>query len=216
MDFLETVLKSKRRLLVTVVMLLILGFVLLGYLVTALPPSMVDLEVSEEVQEQSHALLDTFMRAVSWPGNPPYSVMMVTGVAGLFYFLKCRREAMFFMLTLISGVISWSLKILINRPGPTQDLVRIIEKARYQSFPSGHTLFYTVFFGFLILVMVNQKTLPTAVRTSVAVFSAAMIFLVGISRVYLGAHWLTDVLAGFMIGIVCLFALGHFYLSRQR
>lgn len=216
MDFLETVLNRKKRLLLAVPLTITAFFLLLTFIVTALPPSFIDLYVSEEIQEQRGALTDQMMQIISWPGSPPYSMIMVLLTATVFYLARFRREAWFCMLTLLSGIISWSLKILINRPRPTQDLVSVLEKARYQSFPSGHTLFYTVFFGFLILVMGYRKSLPVALRILVALFSLAMIFLVGISRVYLGAHWFTDVLAGFMIGIVCLFALGYFYLLGRR
>lgn len=215
MDLLETLFTKKHRLLLAVLVSLLAGFGLLTLLVSTLPVSFIDLHFSHEVQEQRAVVLDSLMRLVSWPGNTPYSVVMVLLVAGTFYLLRYRKEAFFTVLTLLSGLVSWSLKILINRPRPTQDLVQIIEKARYQSFPSGHTLFYTVFFGFLILAMGNLRSLPSAARISVSLFSAVMIFLVGISRVYLGAHWLTDVLGGFMLGLVCLFALGHFYFRSK-
>lgn len=198
----------------SIMAILITGFLGLSYFVIISPPSFLDLHVSEEIQERHNALLDSVMKMVSWFGEVPNSIIMVIFSAALFFVFNFKKESLFTLLTLISGLISSSLKWLINRPRPTGDLVRIIEKAKQQSFPSGHTLFYTVFFGFLIISLSNLKSVPAMVRIVVIAFSATMIFLVPVSRVYLGAHWFTDVLGGFILGILCLFFLGYIYLFR--
>ena len=207
-------LTHKKKIFISVFVALIAGFAMLSYFVMFTPPSFIDLFVSEEIQERHNSLLDSFMKLISWFGVVPISVIMVVITSCIFLLLHYRREALFTLLTLVSGAISSGLKIVINRPRPTQDLVTIIEKAQHQSFPSGHTLFYTVFFGFVLIIMGNRKSYPNWLRITVAVLCTLMIFLGPVSRVYLGAHWFTDVLGGFVLGIIYLFILGYFYLFK--
>jgi undecaprenyl-diphosphatase len=151
------------------------------------------------------------MKLISWPGYIPESVIMVLVTSGVFLGFKLKREALFILLTLFSGVISHSLKIIIDRPRPADDVVRIIEKARHQSFPSGHVLFYVIFFGFIIILMDHLKAVPNGIRIAVISICAFLIFTIPFSRIYLGAHWFTDVLGGFMVGLLGLFALSYYY-----
>lgn len=214
MKVLKILQANRVRLLYGTLIFLIAGFAVLSFLVITFPPSAIDLYISEELQERDSALLREFMIWVSWFGNIPVSPALVCLTAGAFLFRHYKREAFFVLLSLLSGVISTGLKALIDRPRPTAEFVTIIEKANYQSFPSGHTLFYTVFFGFLIIIMGNLKSLNRYFRLIIAFFCLSMILLVPVSRVYLGAHWFTDVLGGFMLGIICLYALGYFYLLK--
>lgn len=205
-----------RRILTGTIALLILAFTGLTALVYFFPTSVIDLRVSAEVQEHHNLLLDQLMILISWVGTMPWSVLLVLLSALAFYLFSYRREALFTVLTLSSGLISTVIKMLINRPRPGKDIVRVIEITRQQSFPSGHTLFYTIFFGFLIIVMASVKTIHRYVRTAVILISSLMILLIPFSRIYLGAHWFTDVLAGAILGILCLFVLGYFYLDKPN
>ncbi|MBC7409791.1 MAG: phosphatase PAP2 family protein [Arcicella sp.] len=215
MSVLNDFLKNKTRMLFGIITTLIVGFISLSYFVLITPPSYIDMHISEEIQERQNGTLEAIMKLVSWFGNLPQSLVIVIFAAILFFLFKLKREAIFTLLTLLSGVFSSSLKLLIGRPRPTENLVRIIEKAKQQSYPSGHTLFYTVFFGFLIIAMGNLKHVNKVLKFAVISFSAGMIFLIPISRVYLGAHWFTDVLGGFILGIVYLFILGYIYLGLK-
>jgi len=101
--------------------------------------------------------------------------------------------------------------MLINRPRPAKDLLRIIEVTKQQSFPSGHTLFYTVFFGFLFFL--SWTRLPRSFwRVLLLALTGALILLIGPSRMYLGAHWLSDVIAAHLLGLIILAFGIEFYL----
>lgn len=207
--------ERRKRLTYYVLGSIFLAFVLLSVLVTY-PTLPIDHEFSREVQENQHPLLDILMRAVSWLGYRPQSILLPLGVSLIFLLFKMKREALFVALTLISGVLGRFLKILIDRPRPTEDLVRIIDKAKYQSFPSGHVLLYVVFFGFLIVLMNRLKNINFYIRVTVALISAFFIIAVPFSRIYLGAHWFTDVLGSFLLGTLCLFPLSYFYLKKSK
>ncbi|PHK23096.1 hypothetical protein VF12_38185 [Nostoc linckia z15] len=191
---------------------MVAGFIALSIFVILVPATFLDVYISQEVQEHSNSVFDKLMVAVSWFGNMPQSILMVVGAASLFLASRYKKEALYIVCTLLSGIVSSVLKLVFNRPRPAADFVRIVEETRQQSFPSGHTLFYTVFFGMFIVIMGNLKRTALWLRVAVSILSSALIFLIPISRVYLGAHWFTDVLGGFILGIILLSFLGRRYL----
>lgn len=207
--------QPSRQKAVYVVVGLTLLFLLLTAFVFLLPTTFIDLEFSEEVQEYNHPLLDTLMKGVSWFGERTVAITSVLGTAFIFLLLGHRREALFLSLTLLSSVLNFGLKLLINRPRPTDDLVRIVEKAQHQSFPSGHTVFYVTFFGFLIFLLYRLRQFHPAIRWGVGGLSLLLILAVPFSRIYLGAHWFSDVLAGFIFGLIWLIVLIYFYFKPK-
>lgn len=219
MNYLNTIrayLNRDKQLLLHISLVLLGMFLFLTLVVYFLPPSFVDIEFSEEVQEDRSPLLDALMRFVSWFGNGVMPAVLTAGTALLFFLLKAKREALFVLLTALSGVVIYGLKLAIDRPRPTEDLVTIIEHAQFQSFPSGHVTFYVVFFGFLTFLMYRLNWVVTWVRWSVAAVSLGLVFSIPISRMYLGAHWFTDVLAGFLVGLLCLIGLTQWYSTENN
>jgi len=98
---------------------------------------------------------------------------------------------------IISTLLNQILKFIIQRPRPTE--FRIIDERGY-SFPSGHSMISATFYGFLIYLIyknVKNKYLKYSLITMLAI----LILLIGTSRIYLGVHYTSDVLAGFLIAI---------------
>ncbi|MBK0378511.1 phosphatase PAP2 family protein [Mucilaginibacter segetis] len=205
--------KTQKKSLLILLLIIAAGFLLLTIFVSIDPIPKVDREFSEEIQEHSNPTVDAIMHCISWVGYMPNSAIIVGAVALLFFVFKYRREALFVLLTALSGIVSTGVKMAVNRPRPLPSMVRILEKTHQQSFPSGHVIFYTVFFGFIALVTVRLKKLKRPLRISIGSISLFMVFIVPLSRVYLGAHWFTDVIAGFFLGVICLYLLGYFYLK---
>ncbi len=189
-------------------------FIVLVINILVFPHPFIDLAFSREVQEYQNPFLDSLMKLVSWFGNSPGSYITVFSGALLFFVFKYRKEALFVLLTAGSGLVSTLVKIAVNRPRPSEPLVHIVQKASQQSFPSGHVMFYIVYFGFLTVLMYHLKTIPKAVRVIVTVISIVLICAIPYSRIYLGDHWFTDVLGGFLLGMLCLYLLSYFYLRK--
>lgn len=208
-------LRNRKSTYLITISLIVIGFIILTLFVYYFPNSPLDQEFSEEVQEHHNNLTDALMRAISSFGYMPWSAVMVVLTAGVFFLFHYKKEGVFILLTMVSGLVSSGLKILINRPRPTEDLVRIVEKAKHQSFPSGHVIFYVTFFGMLFLIMRHHKTFNRFLRLPIMYFCLFLIFTVPLSRIYLGAHWFTDVTAGFFAGLFCLAILGYFYLFKK-
>ncbi|MBC7653811.1 MAG: phosphatase PAP2 family protein [Oligoflexus sp.] len=195
---------------------IILGFIILTILVLIFPSSWVDLEFSEELQEYHNPILDFTMKAISWFGLMYSSIIIVLGSAILLFLVKKRRAAYFCFSTLLISLITYSIKVLINRPRPGKDLVRIIVDVQHQSFPSGHVSFYIAFFGFIAFILHHHKWLTRIARNVIICFCLVLILTIPVSRIYLGAHWFTDVLGGFLLGTAFLGILIMLYLKKQR
>ncbi len=107
------------------------------------------------------------------------------------------------------------IKIFINRARPGADIAYYLEGSK--SFPSGHSTIAMAFFGFITYYLIHH--LKTRSKRSLIIFLGALIIgLVGFSRLYLGVHYLSDVLGGFLLGALWLvagitFRERHFYIS---
>ncbi|KUG13338.1 phosphatase PAP2 family protein [Elizabethkingia miricola] len=191
----------------------LITFILLSLYVVAEPPQFLDIHISKEIQENQNGFMNNLMIGISWFGRTTVSVIMVILLSAFLILQKQRKEAILMLSTLLSGIVGLALKMLINRPRPTKDIVVLLEDTKYQSFPSGHVLFYTVFFGSLILITLATNIFSNKTKMFLTIVSLSMIFFGAVSRVYLGAHWFTDVLGGFILGIMFLFVSGRYYLN---
>lgn len=112
--------------------------------------------------------------------------------------IKNKKISIFIWINLvISTLLNQMLKHIIQRPRPTE--FRIIDESGY-SFPSGHSMVSAAFYGFLIYLIyknVKNKYLKWSLITGLGL----LIILIGTSRIYLGVHYTSDVLAGFLISI---------------
>lgn len=206
---------KNQKVLISIFLTLLISFISLSVFITINPIVPFDIKVSEEVQKYQAKWLDYLMLAISLFGELPWSLVSVLMVAAIFYFNKFKRESYFITLILCSGLIILVVKNIINRPRPTSFYVRLVEINRFQSFPSGHVLSYVLFFGFLIILMKELKTIAKGWRHLITIVSIFLIIMIAPSRIYLGAHWFTDTLGGFLLGLICLYPLAYFYLKKS-
>ena len=105
----------------------------------------------------------------------------------------CLNLVIIFLLNLI-------LKNIVQRPRPNE--FRIVDETGY-SFPSGHSMISMAFYGFIIyLIYKNAKN--KYIKWTAIIFLSILIFTIGVSRIYLGVHYTSDVIAGFLISIAYL------------
>jgi undecaprenyl-diphosphatase len=103
------------------------------------------------------------------------------------------------------------IKLIIGRPRPTANLVEIMQVERSQSFPSGHVTFYLCYFGFLFFLAFAHLPRGSFARRAALTLCALPVLLIGFSRVYLGAHWPSDVLGAYLFGGLWLGLSLHIY-----
>jgi undecaprenyl-diphosphatase len=117
-------------------------------------------------------------------------------------------EAIFILATTSSVLLAFALKELIHRTRPfpiAQNVTGLAQSINEYSYPSGHVLFFVVFFGFFAYLA--WMHFAGRVRVIVITICVALIVLIGPSRVFLGAHWASDVVGSYIIGAIWLFVL---------
>jgi undecaprenyl-diphosphatase len=188
----------------------------LTFFVRNYPLSSFDLHMTRKIQEQRAWNLTPLMKFVSIFGDPGIAPLSVI-IAFLFFFLTYhQREAYFTLAVILPDLINVLIKIWIHRPRPTLEDAKILLKFTQFGFPSGHVVHYVVFFGFLFTVMIANKNISLFWRIFVGILSAFLIFAVSISRIYLGAHWATDVIGGYLFGFAYLGIALKFYLKDLK
>ena len=159
-----------------------------------------DERVADAIQSFSPPGMEAFMRVVSFPGDGVTSWIIVIGTC-LFFIARGRRSEGFGLLLSAAGGsgLNRVMKYVIGRPRPTMELVRVSGEWAHESFPSGHVVFYVCFFGFLFFVAFALLPKGSTARRVACALAALPILLVGLSRVYLGAHWPSDVLGAYLL-----------------
>lgn len=147
-------------------------------------------------------------------GLPWVPILSVAGMLGL----RRWADAAFLAVSTLAPVVNLGLKELVERPRPDTDLWLVTETGF--AFPSGHSVFAASFLGALIWIIGRPGT-PDSRRTVRQAAQAVLLLLilaVGFSRVYLGAHWPSDVIGGFLFGglyLLLLVSVRH-WLERRR
>lgn len=164
----------------------------------------IDLTITKLLQTLQVVWIEKLMVAVSWLGYNPQSGIIVVGFTALLVVFGFQWEAMMlFLATVAIQAVNLGAKYLVHRPRPPSSLVDVITIANGYSFPSGHVMFYVGTFGFL-LFLAFALLKPSLIRTLLVAVFAALIVLVGVSRIYRGDHWASDVLGAYLLGDVCL------------
>ncbi|HLH60631.1 MAG TPA: phosphatase PAP2 family protein [Ktedonobacteraceae bacterium] len=170
-----------------------------------------DTFITHRLQRQRNRWFYNFMLGISEIGFPKIFTPITIGVAAIFWALRFRLESIFVLLTSTSGILNAIVKRLIKRPRPTKELVTVVRVINEPSFPSGHVMHYTNFFGLMIyLLATNWRS--GKLRNALIAVCTTLIALIGPSRVYLGAHWPSDVMAGYIYGGLWFAGLMTIYL----
>lgn len=207
---------------ITLIVLIVcsVGILGLSVLVYYVPVLTFDINVSHSLQNEGDSVLKKalilyFLKGVSYLGVPTVAIWLVLAFAFLFWILKYYRENLYCLLTLIAPGINALVKQIIHRPRPISQYVQIFDHEISPSFPSGHVVFYTVFFGYLFTTMFFVKKIPFWIRLAIVVISLILVISVSLSRIYLGAHWVTDAIGGYLLGFILLSILLYFYLRPK-
>ena len=116
----------------------------------------------------------------------------------LFLFIKNKKIGLSIISNIVLiTVLNQLLKRILQRPRPTE--FRIVEETGY-SFPSGHSMVSMAFYGYLIYLIYRYIKNKYVKWTLITILSI-LICLIGISRIYLGVHYTSDVLGGFLLSI---------------
>lgn len=144
----------------------------------------------------SNNYVTNFWKFISFFG----SAYFLVGLTALLLIKKNKNSLLVTLNLIVIFLISQILKLIIARPRPIN--IALVKEGGY-SFPSGHSTVSFAFFGFLFYLILNSNcSKKIKVIMSITLFS--LIILIGISRIYLGVHFASDVLAGFSLALLYL------------
>ena len=143
------------------------------------------------------------------------AIILIVLAFMLFIFIKNKKIGVSIISNLaIITVLNQLLKRIVQRPRPTE--FRIVEETGY-SFPSGHSMISMAFYGYLIYLIYKHVKNKYLKWISIILLSI-LICSIGISRIYLGVHYTSDVLGGFFISIsyliIYISAVNKFFIKR--
>lgn len=180
-----------------------LVFVALAVAAHYFPYFRIDLAVTRGVQSLQNPAFDALMRGLSWIGFAPQVDLLIALVIVVLFAVGLRWEAMSAAFAAIGPVLGSLVKLIVARPRPSADLVHVIRQLDTMSFPSGHVLLATAFYGFVAFL--GYALLRRGwVRTICLIVFALFIGLMGPSRIYLGQHWFSDVMGAYVLGSLWL------------
>ena len=173
-----------------------------------------DVTISLWIQRIDSSFFTQLMEGVSFVGRAiSVSITIAVLAAGLLLFRRIREAFFIVILPAIAGLANELVKALVDRPRPEGTLAMGVN-----SFPSGHTTYATVICGCIFFLAPRVLKWPIAARL-IQVLSVLFIGLMGISRVFLEAHWPSDILGGLILGGLILapgFFIYRYYMESDQ
>lgn len=169
-----------------------------------------DVAITRALQRSRSAPLDAAAKVFTVIGGGGVMAALSVGVVAFLLGSGRRWAAFFCALTLLGHPLNLWIKSGVDRPRPGENLVQVLLPAVGTSFPSGHAMSAAMFYGFIAFLAYvflprrrTHRLLPAAL--------AVVVLLVSISRVYVGAHWFSDILGGLTAGIFFVLLLAEAY-----
>lgn len=162
-----------------------------------------DNELANALHQMATPLTTTAFILISWVGSPGGALLVVIVVLLLLSRRRLTQAAVLAAAYLGAELLNLLLKAAFMRPRPV--FVPPLAAAGYYSFPSGHAMVSLVVFGMLAYLLILDVQNRRA-RILIVFAAALLVVLVGISRMYLGVHYFSDVVGGYLAGTVWLVA----------
>lgn len=178
----------------------------------------IDYQVSQYFYQLHSPMLNTIMTAITHVGDLLIQTTVTVLIVVILFILKKWRTAIWYGLTVLigAGILNGVIKELYGRTRPSQ-IQPLVEIGGY-SFPSGHSMGSVIVYGGL-LFLILRRLRSTQLKLFVGLLVFLMVLGIGISRIYLGVHFPTDVIGGFSLGFAWLcFSISLFglkYTSKE-
>jgi membrane-associated phospholipid phosphatase len=169
-----------------------------------------DQRVTRAFQKLRSEPLDRMVRAVTLLADP--LPLIALGVIGTIAWWMAARPwaGVLVGISVLGMPLNFGIKQLIRRPRPEEGLVKVLLPVIGRSFPSGHAMTAVLFYGFLAFLVWIHVQHP-GWRLFWASTLVVIAITVGLSRVYLGVHWFSDVIGGWTAGLFFLLILALIY-----
>lgn len=193
------------------------AFIVLAILSRNIPYFQFDLAITRAIQSINIYGFNTVMLQLTNIGNTVQAGVAVIIISGLLFALN-KKIAAFTTAASSLGLsgIGTIVKIIIARPRPDSLLIHQLGHfVKPDSFPSGHVLQFMGLYGFL-LVFVYTKFKLSHIRRLVLIVLVFLLVGIGVSRIYVGAHWFSDVLGSYLMGFVWLYYVTILYNKYEK
>jgi len=143
-------------------------------------------------------------------------VIVVVALSAILFAIPKTRKSFGIPVSIaviVAGVLSQAFKYIFARARP-DEIYHLVQASNSSSFPSAHTMLATAFFAVIALI-VFHKWKHSGKRTGILIACDAMVVLVGLSRVYLGVHYITDVIAGWIFGFAIAYITYRVVVKRK-
>lgn len=196
---------NKRNIIIFLCLIL---FLIIGLYVIKIDGNVIDNTVYNFIISFKSKYTTLFFKGVTFLS----SVLFMVVVSILLLLVKKIKYRKLMLINIILDVIlNTCLKYIFRRERP-RDIMMVIENGF--SFPSGHTMLATIFYGFIIYLIYKSDKSRKFKYVSIILLSL-LILLIGISRIYLGVHYTTDVLGGYLISISYLMVF-IYYIEKKN
>ena len=188
----------------------LLLFMIIGYIVKFYPEMLVsfDQPIQTAIRGDLPETLTLLFRAITHLIDIPVIISWVLIVAFIFYRKQWKMESYLMLGNLaLAGILIVTFKNIYQRPRP--EILHLVEEKGF-SFPSGHSLAVTIMVGTLIVIL-SQRIKNTTWRKVVQIGLGIYLVSVLVSRIYLGVHYPSDVIASLCVGLGVLFMEFPFY-----
>lgn len=188
----------------------LLLFVIIGYMVKFYPEMLVNFDqpIQTAIRGDLPEYLTLLFRAITHLIDIPIIITWVLIVAFIFYRKQWKMESFLMLGNLaLAGILIVTFKNIYQRPRP--EILHLVDEKGF-SFPSGHSLAVTIMVGTLIVIF-SQRIKNQLWKRIIQILLGFYLLSVLVSRVYLGVHYPSDVLASLCIGLGVLFIEFPFY-----
>jgi undecaprenyl-diphosphatase len=167
--------------------------------------------MSQALQFLSSPALDRVALIMSASTSPIGLGILAGAVVVVLASRRRLREAALVVGTGLAEIATLLLRVVTERPRPNASLIRVVEFAQGTSFPSGHAADAAA-----LAVLLGHLTAHQSLQQRIVAWTGLGLFAlaVGTVRIYLGAHWPSDVIGGFLLGAALGLVLGAFPRSR--
>ena len=189
----------KKKIVIGIGLLCFIGFIAITILVLTNNITTFDNNIYQLVYGHDNQYLDFFFTHFTHIGDT-IPVMIIATIL-LWLFKKWKDRILIILSLVLTVIVNQALKYLIARPRPPLER-RLVKQGGY-SFPSGHSMVSLCIYGVLIYFAMT-KIQNKLLKAVIVVILTGIILLIGISRIYVGVHYPSDVLGGYLLTIVII------------
>lgn len=208
MEKFKNYIKSKKKMLFSIIFLLIC-FILMAVLVFTGKFTYIDTYIHSYILKIRGDNLTSFFNLVTEFGGATF--LLAISVLSVLI-LKSKKISILLLINLFSAfLLNETVKSIFMRERPTG--INLISETGY-SFPSGHSMVSLAFYGLIIYLILKNNSNKT-IKIITPIIGLVLVILIGFSRIYLGVHYFSDVITGFLLGTIYLILFINFIKEKM-